>query len=82
MGVAGDMLRRVGFFHFCGEDKSDPDGSLRASLREVAKAEVVLGSDREGEAEGRSLSGLGFDPDPPMITIHDPSTNGQSNSCS
>ena len=42
--VAGDMLRRVGFFHFCGEDRSDPDGSLRASLLEAAKAEDISGS--------------------------------------
>jgi predicted amidohydrolase len=38
------MLRKVGFFHFCGEDRSDPAGSLRASLLESAKAEDISGS--------------------------------------
>ena len=33
------MLRRLGFFHFCGEDKSYPVGSLKASLIEAAKDE-------------------------------------------
>ena len=42
--VAGDMLRRVGFFHFCGEDRSNPSESLRASLLEAAKAEDISGS--------------------------------------
>ena len=38
------MLRKLGFFHFCGEDRSDPAGSLRASLIEAAKDEDISGS--------------------------------------
>lgn len=38
------MLRKLGFFHFCGEDRSDPAGSLRASLLEAAKDEEISGS--------------------------------------
>jgi predicted amidohydrolase len=38
------MLRKLGFFHFCGEDRSDPVGALRASLIEAAKEEDISGS--------------------------------------
>jgi hypothetical protein len=38
------MLRSVGFFHFCGEDRSDPAGSLRTSLIEAARGEDISGS--------------------------------------
>jgi predicted amidohydrolase len=37
------MLRKLGFFHFCGEDRSDPAGSLRTSLVEAAKEEDISG---------------------------------------
>jgi predicted amidohydrolase len=38
------MLRRLGFFHFCGENRSDPVGSLRSSLIEAATEEDISGS--------------------------------------
>jgi hypothetical protein len=38
------MLRKLGFFHFCGEDRSDPVGSLRASLIEAAMEADISGS--------------------------------------
>ena len=38
------MLRKLGFFHFCGEDRSDPVGALRASFVEAATEEDISGS--------------------------------------
>ena len=39
----------------------------------------VRSSIGKSEAEGRSLSEFGFDPDPPLIPFHDPLTDSQSN---
>jgi predicted amidohydrolase len=38
------MLQRLGIFHFCGRDRSDPVGSLRASLIEASKDGDISGS--------------------------------------
>ena len=34
---------------------------------------------RDGEEEGRSLSGFGLDPDPAAILLHDSFTDGKAN---
>ena len=44
----------------------------------AAECRSARSSDGEREAEGRSSSGFGFDPDPPMIPVHDSLTDGQS----
>jgi predicted amidohydrolase len=44
LGGSRSMLRQIGFFHFCGEDRSDPVGSLRASLVEAARSADISGA--------------------------------------
>jgi len=38
-----------------------------------------IASNWECEVEGRSFSGFGFDPDPPMVSTHDPLRERQPN---
>src|SRR5580658_6962475 len=45
----------------------------RAHGREMP---VGVSSDRELKAEGRPASGVGLDPDPPMIPVHNSPTDG------
>src|SRR5580698_1248917 len=54
-------------------------GRLSSTISTCSRGDLSS-SERDRETEGRTASGFGFDPDPPMMALNDAHTNGKTDS--